>query len=1012
MTPEQFVAKWQANTRGERQASQEHFLDLCALLGEPTPNSDPDGSTYAFEKGATKATGGEGWADVWRRGCFAWEYKGKHRDLEAAHRQLLLYAGALGNPPLLVVSDIARIVVRTNWTDSITERREILLSELTDPAVRHWLKCVFSDPNQLRPAKTREALTGQAAGAFADLAKMLRGRGHDPHAVAHFVNRLVFCLFADDVKLLPDRLFQKLLARGKRRPRQFAELAGKLFAAMAQPNGELGLDEVPWFNGGLFDSDAALPLEREDVELLEHAAELDWAEIDPSIFGTLFERGLDPDKRSQLGAHYTDREKIEKIIDPVIRRPLTAEWEEVRARIAASLPEARAAVDKALAEASQVAELLTEVRTVERQLRERAQMELFEDLSRQRRVRSPHPAQAALRDATREYERARAEADSAVRAFLARLRAFRVLDPACGSGNFLYLSLHALKDLELRVATDAEALGLQRPFLEIGPEVVLGIEINPYAAELARVSVWIGHIQWARRHGLPPPENPVLKPLNTIECRDAVLAQDGTAAVWPKADAIVGNPPFLGDKAMVGVLGRPYTSALRAAYEGHVPGGADLVCFWFEQARAALGANPDARIGLVATNSIRGGANRAVLDAITKQTRIFDAWSDEAWTVEGAAVRVSLICFGKNSTCATLNGSSVQEVHPDLTGGTVDVTRAKLLTRNRLVAFNGIQKTGPFEVSGEVARKWLHSPSNPNGRSNSDVLRPYWNGIDVTRRQRDSWIVDFGPTRDERDSQPYIEPYDYVATTVRPVRELNSLEPLRRVWWRHWRPRPEMRAAIGRIQRAIVTPEVSKHRLFVWLPASIGPDKNLVVIARDDDTTFGILHSRFHEMWALALGTSLEDRPRYTPSTTFETFPFPDGLTPDLPAAAYADDPRAQRIAKAAQALVEARDRWLNPPELVDIVPEVVPGFPDRILPKNPAAGATLKARTLTNLYNTRGTPAGAWLDRLHHDLDCAVAAAYGFPADISREDALARLLALNHARAAGVTVTLTQPSP
>jgi len=540
-----FIAKWKANARSERAACQEHFINLCGVLGEPTPNTDPTGAAYAFEKGATKASGGDGWADVWRRGCFAWEYKGKHKDLDGAHRQLLQYAGALENPPLLVVLDIERIVVRTNWTNAVSERHELLLPDLADPARLALLKGVFSDPDRLRPGKTREALTGQAAGEFAELAGRLRARGHDAMEVAHFVNRLVFCLFADDVGLLPAGLFERMLAAARKDPSRFQSYAQRLFAAMAERGGEVDFTPIPWFNGGLFDTDAALPLGADDVALVRRAAALDWAEVDPSILGTLFERGLDPDKRSQLGAHYTDRAKIELLIDPVIRRPLEAEWGVARAGIEAALGKAAAARAAAVA------------------------------------------------------TKARNEAAGLLRAFLDRLRAYRVLDPACGSGNFLYLSLLALKDLEHRVMVEAEALGLQREFPQVGPEAVLGIELNPYAAELARVSVWIGHIQWARRHGFPAPSDPVLRKLDTIECRDAVLAEDGTPAPWPAADAQVGNPPFLGGKRLRTVLGDAYCERLFAAYAGQVPAEADLVCYWLARAQQAItaGGLPHTSVG-------------------------------------------------------------------------------------------------------------------------------------------------------------------------------------------------------------------------------------------------------------------------------------------------------------------------------------------------------------------------------------------------------------------------------
>lgn len=948
MTPDAFIRKWKANIRAERAASQEHFIDLCRVLGEPTPNEDPDGSTYAFEKGAIKATGGDGWADVWRRGRFAWEYKGKHKDLDAAHRQLLLYAGALENPPLLIVSDIERIVIRTNWTGYASERHELLLEDLAQPARLAILKWAFSDPDRLRPAITRQGLTEKAAAEFAEIAKRLRDRGHNPQAVAHFLARLAFCAFADDTGLLPRSLFDRMLTAARRRPEQSAALASALFDAMANKGGRVGYDEVPWFNGGLFDDAPALPLDADDIAIIQRAAALDWAEIDPSILGTLFERGLDPDKRSQLGAHYTDRDKIEALIDPVIRRPLLAEWDKAKAGIEAARTKAETA----------------------------------------------KPNTAARR-------RAETEARALYTAFLERLRGFRVLDPACGSGNFLYLSLIALKDIELRAGLEAEALGLQREFLMgVGPEQVLGIEINPYAAELARVSVWIGHIQWAVRNGLATPENPILRSLDTIETRDAVLAEDGTPAVWPKADAIVSNPPFLGDKMMIGVMGEDYVGRLRAAYAGRVPGGADLVCYWFERAREDLTAGRVGRVGLVSTNSIRGGANRVVLDRIAHDAAIFEAWSDEPWTVEGAAVRVSLVCFTAEPTSSfRLDGRAVPQINPDLTSATADLTTARRLPTNIGLAFQGPVKVGPFDIDGDTARQWLSLPTNANGRANAEVIRPLANAMDITRRWSDTWIINFAEMP-ENEAAWFSGPFGHVVRVVKPVRAVNRDRQRRENWWRLGRSGSDVRSALAQLSNYIATPRIAKYRLFVWLPQTVVPDCQLVAIARDDDTTFGILHSRFHESWSLRLGSSLEDRPRYTPGTTFETFPFPEGLTPNLPAASYAQDPRAIAIAEAARALTEARDRWLNPAELVEHVPEVVPGFPDRIVPRNEAAAQALKKRTLTNLYNTRGTPEGAWLDALHRRLDEAVAAAYGWPEDISPDDALAALLALNHARA------------
>ena len=950
MTPTAFISKWRANARNERAAAQEHFLDLCALLDEPTPNSDPTGAAYAFEKGATKASGGEGWADVWRRGRFAWEYKGKHKDLDAAHRQLLQYAGALENPPLLVTSDIERITIRTNWTNAVSERHEVRLDEIADPIRLGVLKSVFADPERLRPGTTRAALTAKAAAEFAELAGRLRSRGNDPQVVAHFVNRLVFCLFADDVGLLPAGLFERMLDAARKRPAQFHGYASRLFAAMAERGGEVDFTPVAWFNGGLFDDGAALPLEADDVALLQRAAALDWAEVDPSILGTLFERGLDPDKRSQLGAHYTSREMIERLIEPVVRRPLLAEWGAVRNQIAAV--QAAGNVAKA--------------------------------------------GSKAKRDAP-------GRAETLFRGFLDRLRAFRVLDPACGSGNFLYLALLALKDLEHQAMVEAEALGLQREFPQVGPEAVLGLEVNPYAAELARVSVWIGHIQWARRHGFPAPSDPVLRTLDTIDCRDAVLADDGSQATWPPADVIVGNPPFLGGKRMRTVLGDAYCARLFPAYAGQVPAEADLVCYWVARAQHAVMTGELAGAGLVTTNSIRGGANRRVLEPMAQAGAISTAWADEPWTLEGAAVRVSLVCWGSTRAPAPmLDGFTVPAIHADLTAGATDLTTARKLPTNAGVAFMGDTKGGAFDVPGELARKWMLLPSNANGRPNADVLRPWVNGMDVTQRPSDTWIIDFGGTMTEMEAAYYAAPYSHVAQHVRPVRATNKREAYARTWWRHIEARPGMHRALAGLPRFIVTPRVAKYRTFSWLQHPTLPDTRLFALARADDTFFGVVHSRIHEIWSLATASwhGVGNDPTYNATVCFETFPFPEGLSPDRPAITYAGDPRAEAIAQAAQALAAARDRWLNPAELVHRVPEVVMGFPDRMMPTNTTAGEVLRKRTLTALYNQRGKPEGAWLDNLHYALDEAVAAAYGWAVDLSDQEVLARLLSLNRARA------------
>jgi type II restriction/modification system DNA methylase subunit YeeA len=267
------------------------------------------------------------------------------------------------------------------------------------------------------------------------------------------------------------------------------------------------------------------------------------------------------------------------------------------------------------------------------------------------------------------------------------------------------------------------------------------------------------------------------------------------------------------------------------------------------------------------------------------------------------------------------------------------------------------------------------------------------------RGDEDRWIIDFGTDTSERQAALYEKPFKFVFEHVRPTRLHLRRQWHRTKWWLHGDPRPALRRAIARSARFIGTPLVSKHRVFVWLPNQKIPENTVIVIARDDDVSFGILHSRFHEAWTLRLCTWLGvgNDPRYTPSTTFETFPFPDGLTPNRPAAEYVDDTRAIAIAVAAHRLDELRNNWLNPPDLIRIEPEVVPGYPDRILPRDAAAEKILKSRTLTNLYNERP----AWLANAHRDLDVAVAAAYGWPADLAEDEVLARLLALNLERAA-----------
>lgn len=1005
MTPHQFIAKWKDHALTERGSAQEHFLDLCKVFGHPTPaEADPKGEVFAFEKGASKTGGGDGFADVWKQNFFAWEYKKKKRDLGAAMKQLVDYAAALDNPPLHVVCDTIRFRIETRWTNTVTAKYEFELEQLTDPDKFALLEAVFHDPEALRPKQTRASLTKEAADKFQTISDRLQHRNPDKEAVAHFINQLVFCFFANSVKLLPDGLLLKLIQTSLRRPAKAKDYFDKLFAEM-EHGGEFDLTEIKHFNGGLFDGRRALALEADELGLLQALHSFRWDLIDPTIFGTLFERFLDPDKRAQIGAHYTDPDKIMLIVEPVVMRPLRAEWEVAKAQI--------------------------------------------------EKIMRPVLGEGS-RGLEKRFETARARAELLRDQFIDRLCGLSILDPACGSGNFLYLALQAVKDLEYKALLECEALLLRRALPRVSPRILHGIEINPLAAELARTVIWIGDIQWGIRNGLTHRPEPILEKLDSIECRDALIdwgdvagqgsslpprggemerggvppgegSPSGTPptpapphegegfasrrpaieAPWPAAEFIIGNPPFLGGKKLRGGLGDDCVETLFRVFDGKVPREADLVTYWFEKARQQIAAGRTRRAGLVSTNSLRGGANRRVVERLVADAPIFQAWADEPWVIDGAAVRVSLVCFGRreDGEGLALDGLPVEAINSDLTALAADLTKAKRLRENEGIAFQGIITRGPFEVDGTTARSWLTVSLNPNGRPNSDVLLPIINGADIMRRTRDQWVVDFS-RKTLLASQLYEDPFECVAEGAKAARSKARDKEALETWWVIWRARWDYRETAMVLPRAIFTPRVAKFRVFAFFSQPTLPDDALIAVARDDDTSFGLLHSRFHEAWSLRLGTSLEDRPRYTPTTTFETFPFPEGLTPNLPASSYADDPRAIRIAAAAQALDEKRRAWLNPPDLVEIVPEVVPTaapgeaprhYPDRILPKNAEAAAKLKERTLTNLYNQRP----AWLATLHEALDRAVAAAYGWPEDITTEDALARLLALNLERAA-----------
>ena len=628
-----FIAKWGPGgasfALNEEQGAQQHFIELCAVLGVATPAGGDD---YVFEKGMLTLGQRRGYADVFKRGHFAWENKAPGKPLEGALKQLMTYALALDNPPLLIVSDRLRIEVHTHFNGTPSERHTVKLEDLTDPAKRELLRRCFTAPESFKPKRTNRQITEEAANAFATTAERLRAAGVPAETTSHLLTQCLFCFFAEDVGLLPGRIFERLVGNQAAEPETLRRGLQGLFSTM-RDGGLFGADSIPWFNGGLFQRIEVPPLTPMDVAALRNAAALDWSAIDPSIFGTLFERGLDPKKRSQLGAHYTDPATIMRLVEPVVQRPLRAEWAGVKELIAAHMGKHKRAGDA-------------------------------------------------------EYRKAQA----AFVTYLEKLRSFRVLDPACGSGNFLYLALKALKDIEHQANIEAEALGLQRQVDSYtSPANVLGIELNEYAAELARVTVWIGELQWRLQHGYPFKLNPVLDPLDQIECRDALMNADGSEAVWPQVSVVVGNPPFVGVGRKRRELGDAYVEALDRAFSSRVPGASDLVCYWFDKALSAIKEQGLGAAGLVATNSIRGGASRTVLEAINRDSRIFDAWSDEPWVNDGAAVRVSLVCFGGGEG-ARLGGHVVPQIYADLTapseaGDSLDVSQAVRLPANLGASF-------------------------------------------------------------------------------------------------------------------------------------------------------------------------------------------------------------------------------------------------------------------------------------------------------------------------------------
>ncbi len=958
MTPQEFVSKW-ANTRlGEQQSYQLHFNDVCELVGHAKPGSSEhttDGEYFHFQRLTRKIRGENGFADVYYENHFAIEYKKprKYKNLDRAFEQLQQYQRQLNNPPLLIVTDIESWRIHTNFTSTTPNVFEFSNHEIsTKPEVFRWLQDIFFNPQVFNPARNTHVVTRETANALKAVADDMRLKyGVRPERAARFLTRIIFSLFAEDIGLLPSvvqgkGIFTYIVEQNRGNSKNFEFDIQALFKQM-EDGGRLHSLDIKWFNGALFRNVQTHRLSIRAIVSLENACRHDWRYVEPAIFGTLFERCLDPAKRAQLGAHYTSPEDILLIVEPVLMQPLRREWAVAKEK------------------AHPVRERFLNARNVRGE--ETIKTELL-----------------AIRDE-----------------MLDRLRSTTVLDPACGSGNFLYIALQQMMDLELDIINDPLWDDLDRAALGVSPAQLYGIEKDEIAHALASIVVWIGYIKWREDHGFRYDEKPLLSDLSqNIVCKDAILAFDAEGNPiepdWPAVDVIIGNPPFLGGKKQRRELGDNYIERLLTQFP-QIHGEADFSTYWFEKSRQQIETSKAKRVGLLSTNSIRGIRSRPVLSRIKETGDLFMAWSDREWILDGAAVRISMVGFDDGSeSIKTLDGVNVQSINPDLTG-LIDISAALPLAENKGIAFMGLSPTGDFPISNELAQKMLNAEPKNNA-----VLRRYISGKDITSRDRAKWIVDFTGL-DFDQAQKYEWPMQYVLQSVKPYRDKHKNTKLRANWWLFEATRTGMVAALRGKSRQLMTSLTAKHRFFVWYPSEARAANSVVAIARDDDYMFGVLHSRLHIVWALRKSGWLGkgNDPRYTNTTTFETFPFPWS-----PGQEDKSHPAHAAISRAAKQLHAERQAWLNP-EDVDASK----------LPPNALGGPRgVKDRTLTNLYNAlqvfRGrdsikTKAAAAdfaprLDALHRALDEAVCDAYGWGYAVldDEEEILRRLLALNLARA------------
>ena len=907
---ETFITRWGAADGTERANYQLFLTELVEQLGLPRPDpasSDTEENAYVFERKVRfqhpDGTESHGFIDLYRRGAFVCEAKQTGAVLDSrtwdsamlrAHGQAQQYARALpateGRPPFLIVTDVGRsLELYAEFTRSGAtyvpfpdpRSRRIRLQDLAREDIQETLRAVWLDPLSLDPARRSARVTREIADKLAKLARSLESAGHHPEAVAGFLMRCLFTMFAEDVGLLPDRCFTDLLAETRRQPELLPRLVPGLWQAMNRGGFSAEIrSDVLRFNGGLFSDPQALPLDKTQLDLLIEAARADWRHVEPAIFGTLLERALDPHERHKLGAYYTPRAYVERLVMPTVIEPLRDEWTVVQA--------------------------------------------------------------AAL---TLHRQGKRDKAVDEIRGFHERLCHVRVLDPACGSGNFLYVALEHLKRLEGEVLNTLDELGETQGMLEmagstVDPHQMLGLEINPRAARIAEAVLWIGYLQWhfRTRGNISPPE-PVLKDFHNIENRDAVLAWDRIEYVndedgrpvtrwdgrtmkkhpvtgedvpdetarapleryvnprkagWPEADFVVGNPPFIGGWKIRQALGDGYLEALWATYP-QMPQKADFVMYWWNFAADLLHENKITRFGFITTNSLTQVFQRRVLESHLEHKQpvsLVYAIPDHPWvdSVDGAAVRIAMTVaeFGTkpgllNRVVSETDGqgegrevilsSTVGKLHADLKVG-ADVAGGRPLVANAGVVSPGVQLYGSgFILDPHEADEMCASATSPEALS---VIKPYLNGRDFMAKPRGAFVIDFfGYERDEA-ARLFPAAYQRILDRVKPERDHNRRESIKERWWRFGWERPKWREMVAGLTRFISTPETAKHRVFQFLEAVLLPDNRLTNVASDDSCCLGVLSSRAHICWALAAGGRLEDRPIFTKATCFDPFPFPD----------------------------------------------------------------------------------------------------------------------------------------